>query len=122
MELKELKERKNIMTIPAILLGLGSLILGLLMTFLFPVQRSPFWNRVVDVFTLVLFVVGAWFVNYWDTWSNLGVGLIAGVVAVVIRDFRLWLTHFKGQVYRATHPYYWYGRAHSWFSGRRRRY
>ena len=108
------------MTIPPLILGLSCLILGLLLTFVFPIQRGRLSNRLWDLMTLGLFVGGVWFVHYWDPLSNLGVGLIAGLIAVVIRDFRLWLARFRGQVYRATHPYYWYGRAHRWWSRRRR--
>ena len=109
------------MTIPPVILGPGCLILGLLLTFVFPIQRGRFWNRFWDLATLALFVVGVWVINYWDRLSNLGVGLIAGFLAVLIRDFRYWLIRLRGQVYRATHPYYWYGRAATWFGGRRRR-
>ena len=47
-------------------------------------------------------------------------GAIAGGVAILIRDFRLWLARFKSQVYRRSHRYYWYGRARD-SAGRRRR-
>ncbi len=109
------------MTIPPLILGPGCLVLGLLMTFVIPIQRQRFWNLATDVFTLLLFIAGVWIINYWDQWSNFGVGLIAGVIAVIIRDFRLWLARFKGQVYRTTHPRYWYGRAYGWYNRRRQR-
>ena len=110
------------MTIPPWALGWGSLALGLLLTFVFPIQRGRFWNRMWDLITLALFVAGAWFINYWDRLSNVGLGLMAGLIAVIIRDFRLWLVRFKGQVYRATHPYYWYGRVYNSYGRRRRRH
>ncbi len=110
------------MTIPAYLIGPGCLILGLLLTFVFPIQRGRFWNSFWDLVTLVLFVVGTLSIHFWDFWSNVGVGLIAGVIAILIRDFRLWVVRFRGQVYRRTSPRYWYGRAYGLLGRRRRRY
>ena len=110
------------MTIPPYLLGPGCLILGLLLTFIFPIQRGRLWNTVWDLVTLGLFVFGTLQINYWDPLSNWGVALIAGVMAILIRDFRLWKVRFQGQVYRATNPRYWYGRAYSAWGRRRRRY
>jgi H+/Cl- antiporter ClcA len=110
------------MTIPAYLIGPGCLILGLLLTFVFPIQRGRLWNSFWDLGTLALFVVGTLSIHFWDFWSNVGVGLIAGVIAILIRDFRLWVVRFRGQVYRRTSPRYWYGRAYGWLGRRRRRY
>jgi hypothetical protein len=109
------------MTIPPLLLGIGCIVLGLLLTFAFPIQRRRFANQLWDLITLALFVAGVWFINYWDFWSNIGVGLIAGLIAIVIRDIRLWKVRFKDQVYRRRHRYYWYGRARDWYGRRRRR-
>jgi H+/Cl- antiporter ClcA len=110
------------MTIPVYLIGPGCLILGLLLTFVFPIQRGRLWNTFWDLVTLVLFVVGTLYIHFWDFWSNVGVGLIAGVIAILIRDFRLWVVHFRSQVYRRTSPRYWYGRAYGLLGRRRRRY
>jgi drug/metabolite transporter (DMT)-like permease len=110
------------MTIPSWALGWGSLALALALTFVFPIQRGRFWNQFWDLATLALFVTAAAAINYWDALSNWGVGLLAGIIAILIRDFRLWKVRFQGQVYRVTHPRYWYGRAYNWYSGRRRRY
>ena len=110
------------MTIPTPILGIASTILALLLTFVFRIQRGNLSNRLWDLVTLVLFVVGAWWINYWDPLSNLAVGVGAGLVAIIIRDVRLWVARFRGQVYRATHRYYWYGRALGLLGGRRRRY
>jgi hypothetical protein len=109
------------MFIPTRLLGIFCLIVALLLTFVLRIQRGRFQNQLWDFITLALFVVGAWWVNYWDPLSNLVVGAVAGLAAIVIRDVRLWAARFRGQVYRRTHRYYWYGRAGSWFGGRRRR-
>jgi hypothetical protein len=53
--------------------------------------------------------------------SNLGVGVIAGILAILFRDFRLWTVRFQDRVYRRSHRYYWYGRARDWYGRRRRR-
>jgi type II secretory pathway component PulF len=109
------------MTIPTSILGPACLVLGLLLTFVLPIQRGRIRNQLWDLITLALFVAGAWWVNYWDGLSNLGVGVIAGVIAILIRDFRLWKARFRDQVYRRTSPRYWYGRAYGWWGRRRRR-
>ena len=64
-------------------------------------------------------MLGLWWINYWDALSNLGVGLIAGSVAVLIRDVRLWLAHSRSRTYRRDHRHYWHGRARDWYRGRR---
>jgi type II secretory pathway component PulF len=110
------------MTIPYPLFGGLCLVVAVLLTLVFPIQRGRLSNQLWDFITLALFVLGAWWVNYWDALSNFGVGLIAGLVAVVIRDVRLWLVRFRGQAYRRSHRYYWYGRARDWYGSRRRRY
>ena len=40
------------MTIPPLILGLSCLILGLLLTFVFPIQRGRLSNRLWDLMTL----------------------------------------------------------------------
>jgi chromate transport protein ChrA len=109
------------MTIPPLVLGLACLVLGLLLTFVVRIQRGRLRNQVWDLITLALFVGAAWWLRIWDAWSNLVVGLIAGLLAIVIRDIRLWAVRFRDQVYGRRHRYYWYGQARDWYSGRRRR-
>ena len=109
------------MTVPPFVLGLVCLLGGLLLTFVLPIQRGRLRNQVWDFVTLAFFVGAGYFINYWDLASNIIVGLIAGGVAILIRDFRLWLARFKSQVYRRSHRYYWYGRARDWAGRRRRR-
>jgi chromate transport protein ChrA len=108
------------MTIPTPILGAACMILALLLTFVFRIQRNNLSNRLWDFITLVLFVAGVWWINLWDPLSNLVVGVVAGLVAIGIRDIRLWAARFRGQVYRRTHRYYWYGRGFGLFGGRRR--
>jgi chromate transport protein ChrA len=110
------------MTIPYPILGAACLVLALLLTLVFRIQRNNLSNRVWDLITLVLFVAGAWWINIWDPLSNIVVGVVAGLLAILIRDIRLWVARFRGQVYRRTHRYYWYGRGLGLFGGRRRRY
>ncbi len=110
------------MTIPTPILGIASLIVALLLTFIFRIQRGGLSHRLWDFVTLVLFVVGVWWISLWDPLSNLVVGVVAGLIAIVIRDIRLWAARFRGMVYRRTHRYYWYDRGMGWFGGRRRRY
>jgi len=105
------------MFIPSFLLGAGAILLGLLLTFVFPIQRGRLQNGGWDIITLALFVAGVYLINYYDSFSNIVIGVIAGFVAVVIRDFRLWMVRFRDQTYRRSHRYHWYGRM--W--GRRRR-
>ena len=109
------------MFIPALVLGLACLALALLLTLVFPIQRGRLRNQIWDLVTLALFVLAAWWLRPWDAVASLAAGLLAGLLAVLVRDFRLWLARFRGQVYRRTHRYYWYGRAGSWLGGRRRR-
>ena len=109
------------MIIPTPILGAACVFLALLLTLVFRIQRNSFSNRVWDFVTLALLVVGVWWIDFWDPLSNLVVGVIAGLVAIGIRDLRLWAARFRGQAYRRTHRYYWYNRGYSLF-GRRRRY
>ncbi len=109
------------MTIPPLALGVGGLAFGVLLTLVLPIQRGRRRNQWWDLVTLALFVAGAWWLALWHPAINLAVGAAVGLLAVLIRDFRLWLVRFRDQVYRRSHRYYWYGRARSWYGGRRRR-
>ncbi len=109
------------MAIPYSLIGTVCIILGVLLAVGGPVQRGRLNHRLGDVVIVGLLVLGVCLVRYWDDLSNFGVGLIAGLVAILIRDIRSWVGHFQGQVYRRSHRYYWYGRARDYWSSRRRR-
>ena len=108
------------MALPYPLFGVLCLVFGVLLTIGFPIQRARLANQFWDFITLALFVLGLWWINYWDTLSNLVVGVIAGLAAVVIRDIRLGLARARSQSYGRRHRYYWYGRARDWYSRRRR--
>jgi type II secretory pathway component PulF len=109
------------MTIPLFLLGAGSLILGLLLTFVIPIQRGRLRNQLWDFITLALFAVGAYWIGTNNPAIDVAIGVVVGLVAILIRDFRLWLVRFKGQLYGRSHRYHWYGRANDWYGRRRRR-
>lgn len=109
------------MLVPTLVLGVLCLTFGLLLTFVLPIQRGRTRNQLWDFITLALFVGAAWWLNIWDIASNVVIGLIAGGVAILIRDFRLWVVRFRGRVYSRSHRYHWYGRASNWFGRRRRR-
>lgn len=109
------------MTIPPVLIGIACIVAGLLLTFVLPIQRRRFSNQLWDFITLALFVAGSALINYFDLLRNLVIGALVGFVAILIRDFRLWVVRFKGQVYGRSHRYHWYGRARDWYGRRRRR-
>lgn len=106
---------------PSIFIGLLCVLFGLLLTFVFPIQRGRLRNQLWDFFTLALFVAGAYFINYFDMPSNLILGAVVGFVAILIRDFRLWTVRFRDRAYGRRHRYYWYGRARDWYGRRGRR-
>ncbi len=109
------------MFIPNLVLGLICLFVAVLLTVALPIQRGRFRNQLWDFITLALFVGAFWWLNVWDALSNLVVGALVGLAAILVRDFRLWVARFKSQVYRRSHRYYWYGRARTWAGSRRRR-
>lgn len=108
------------MTIPSFFIGLACVAIGFGLTFVWPIQRGRLSNQLWDFITLALFVLGSVWINYWDMPSNLAQGVIAGFIAILIRDFRLWLVRYRNQGYRRSHRYYWYGRARNWWDRRRR--
>ncbi len=109
------------MTIPTSILGPALLLAGFLLTLVFPIQRGRLANQLWDFITFVLFMAGWIIFNFWDVASNIILGLLFGVGAIIIRDFRLWAVRLRGQIYRRSSPRYWYGRAYDWYDGRRRR-
>jgi hypothetical protein len=77
-----------------------------MLTFVCRIQRERLSSKFRAFVTLVLFVIGVRWINYWDAVSNLVVGVVAGLIAVLIRDRRMWAARFRGQVYRRTHRYF----------------
>jgi type II secretory pathway component PulF len=115
-------DKEEAMTIPRPLIGTICLIAGLLLTFVLPIQRRRLSNQLWDFITLALFVAGFYLLGYFNTIVNIVLGAIVGFVAILIRDFRLWVVRFKGQMYGRSHRYHWYGRARDWYGRRRRRW
>jgi hypothetical protein len=106
---------------PTPLIGGVCLFFGLVLTFGFPIQRGRLNNQLWDLIVLVLFAAGSHFLNVWGQPISLVAGIVAGIVAVLIRDFRLWLVRFRDRSYGRGHRYHWYGRARDWYGRRRRR-
>ncbi len=106
-----------------VFMGLLCLFFAVMLTFVLPIQRGRVRNQLWDLVTLGLCVAAAYLINYFDMPSNLILGALAGVGAILIRDFRLWAVRFRDRTYGRRHRYYWYGQARDWYGrGRRRRY
>jgi hypothetical protein len=101
--------------------GVICLVFAVMLTFVFPVQRGRFSNQLWDLFTFGLWLAAAYLIRPMDLLGNLVLGAVAGFLAVLIRDFRLWTVRFRDRGYGRRHRYYWYGRARDWYGRRRRR-
>ncbi len=99
------------------LAGVICLVAALGITFFWPLGFSRRNHIAGEIVLLVLFVAAAGFM-YAAGWlpesiswpMSLLIGLVVGVVAVVFRDVRRFINHFRYESYKWTHPYYWYGR------------
>ena len=99
------------------LIGLICLLAAIAITLLWPLGPSRRNHLASEIMILVLFVAAGGFI-YASGWlpesvswlGAMGIGLIVGIVAVVFRDVRRFINHFRYQTYKYTHPYYWYGR------------
>lgn len=106
------------------ILGVICLIGGLLLTFVYPLGQRRGNHLISELLLLALFVVAAFnlipvaWIPEEETWKVILIGLGAGLLAVVYRDFRRFIRYFQGKFYRMSHPYYWYGRV---YRNRRRR-
>jgi hypothetical protein len=111
------------------LAGVICLLAAFCITFFWPLGPSRRNHVISEVVIVVLFVAAGGFIfaSGWlpesVSWVGaLGIGLAIGIVAVVFRDVRRFINYFRGQAYKYTHPYYWYGRAgRAMFGGRERR-
>jgi len=102
------------MYIPTPVIGLGAFVLGVLLTLFLPLGRARSNHTVSMGVIFVLFAFAG--LALLPAVFGLGVGVSlaigagVGVLAVLYRGLRRGLRYFQGAVYRATHPYYWYGR------------
>lgn len=102
--------------------GVICLILGLLLTFVYPLGQRRGNHALSEILLLILFTVAAYALipTAWvpNDLVVLAIGFGVGLLAVFYRDVRRFLRFYRGKIYRMSHPYYWYGRM---FRRRRRR-
>ena len=99
------------------LAGILCLLAGLGITFFWPLGQARGKHVLGEIVLLVLFVSAGGFI-YASVWlpenvswfGAMGIGLVVGIAAVVYRDVRRFINHFRYQAYKWTHHYYWYGR------------
>lgn len=112
------------MTISFPLLGLGSLLLGLLFTLIVPPGKRAHLAFLDELAVFLLFVFASfclWPIDPKNEWNWLVPGLIAGALALAIIEFRRFTRYFSNLQYRMRHPYYWYSRFYGATRRRRRR-
>ena len=99
------------------LIGIVCLLAGLGITFFWPLGPSRRNHVLGEIVIVALFVAAGGFLwagalipesISWE--ASMIAGGIVGLVAVVFRDVRRFIRHFRYQTYKWTHPYYWYGR------------
>jgi hypothetical protein len=99
------------------LVGIVCLLAAIAITFFWPLGPSRRNHLASEILILVLFVAAGGFI-YASGWlpesvswlGAMGIGFVVGIIAVVLRDVRRFIQHFRYQTYKYTHPYYWYGR------------
>lgn len=95
-------------------LGLISLVAGLLLTFVYPMGQRRGRHALSEIILLLLFMVAAYNLipSAWvpNDLVVLAIGFGVGLLAVIYRDVRRFFRFFRGKIYRMSHPYYWYGR------------
>ena len=111
------------------LVGIVCLLAGLGITFLWPLGPSRRNHVLGEIVIVALFVAAGGFLwagglipesISWE--ASMIAGGIIGLVAVVFRDVRRFIRHFRYETYKWTHPYYWYGRVgRAVMGGNRRR-
>ncbi len=90
-------------------IGIGSAIIGLVLTLFMPVSH----HRVNQTLISVLIAIFAFVASFalFDIPLALVVGVGATAVALIYRDILRWAKEFLWHnVYRYTHRYYWYNR------------
>ncbi len=110
--------------IPQSIFGALCLIGAIALTFAWPLGSRRGNHILLSIVIIILFLLAAYnlipvtWIPRAETWKVILIGLTVGLLAVFYRDVRRFLRYFRGKFYRATHPYYWYGR----YYRRRRRY
>jgi len=106
-----------VITLSYPLAGIVCLLAAIAITFFWPLGPSRRNHVFSEIVLVVLFAAAAGFL--WAggiipesvSWlTSLFVGLVVGIVAVIFRDVRRFVRHFRYETYKWTHPYYWYGR------------
>lgn len=108
-------------SIPYWLIGIVCLLLGLFFTFVAPPGRRATLAFLDEAAVFLLFVVAAYCL--WPNpqgWNWLLPGLAAGIIALLIIEFRRFTRYFVNLQHRMNHPYFWYSKFHSWSRRRRR--
>lgn len=109
------------MMIDPLFLGIGSAIVAIVLTFLFPVSPHRVNQTLISIL-IAIFVFVASFAIF-DISLAVVVGAAGTLAAILYRDIRRWVKEFMWHnVYRYTHRYYWYNRVGRAIlgSGRRR--
>lgn len=97
------------MAIDPLILGIGSAIMALALTFGMPVSAHRVNQTLVSIIIAALVLVAAFSIFEFPISLALAIGGIAA--AIVYRDVMRWVRELMWHnVYRYTHRYYWYNR------------
>ncbi len=110
----------SIGNIPAdrLLIGLGALLLGLLVTFGLPVSPRQVNQTIPTILAIVLFFTSAIALLDWPTW--LIAGAVATIVAILYRDIARFIKHVYYGVTKYSRRDYWYRRVGEAIIGNKR--
>ena len=99
------------------LIGIVCLLAAIGITFFWPLGPSRRNHVISEIVIVALFVSAGGFLWAGElmpdsiSWeASLIIGGIVGIAAIVFRDVRRFIQHFRYETYKWTHPYYWYGR------------
>ena len=97
------------MMVDPLVLGIGSALLALVLTFFIPVSPHRVNQTLISIIIAILIFVAA--LALVDMPLAFGVGIAGTAVAIIYRDIMRWVKEFMWHnVYRYTHRYYWYNR------------
>jgi hypothetical protein len=101
------------------LVGIICLLAALGLTLFWPLGPSRRNHLAGEIVILVLFVAaggfiyaGGWLPESVSWLGAMGIGFVFGIIAVVFRDVRRFINHFRYQAYKYTHPYSYRARSH----------